>query len=266
MNFFSQKYKLIKKIGQGQFGSVFLGQNNRTLEYVAIKKESVLGGVHLLKNESKILLYLSCKKQGIPEFKWFGIIEEHYLMVTTLLGHPLIAERVSSINNIAIQMIHILEYVHQKGIVHRDIKPEHFLWGQGVNKDKIYLVDFGFAKVYTNTNCTINNQHKIHTLIGTPNYASVYVHQGHEYTPYDDLESLVYVFMFLLNGSLPWSNYINIEEIIKYKNRTKNNNNKNNDLIYSSFECINELKQKNVNNYAIFLRLFLLPILHKNYT
>ena len=52
----NNKYKLIKKIGSGTFGTIFEGINVRTNEKVAIKMELISDNVKLLKNESIIYL------------------------------------------------------------------------------------------------------------------------------------------------------------------------------------------------------------------
>ena len=46
------------------------------------------------------------------------------------------------------QMINILEYIHNKHIVHRDIKPDNFVMGLDSLSKNLYLLDFGLAKKY----------------------------------------------------------------------------------------------------------------------
>jgi len=46
------------------------------------------------------------------------------------------------------QMVDRIELIHEKNILHRDIKPDNFLMGVGKNSHIVYLVDFGLSKKY----------------------------------------------------------------------------------------------------------------------
>ena len=50
--------------------------------------------------------------------------------------------------NLGYQMVEILEYIHNKHIIHRDIKPDNFVMGKGIKSKNLYLLDFGLAKKY----------------------------------------------------------------------------------------------------------------------
>ena len=106
---------------------------------------------------------------------------------------------------LADQMISRLEYLHNMNILHRDIKPENFVMGVGNTRNTLYLVDFGLSKSFRDVK---TNQHMCFrdgkSLTGTARYASVNAHQGIEATRRDDLESVGYVLVYFLRGSLPW--------------------------------------------------------------
>ncbi len=98
-----------------------------------------------------------------------------------------------------------IKYVHDNHFVHRDIKPENFLVGKGNNESTIYVIDFGLAKRYRDEQTRIHVSYKENkNLTGTARYASRNSHNGIEQSRRDDLESIGYILVYFLRGSLPW--------------------------------------------------------------
>ncbi len=212
MTIIFNKYKLLDKIGHGSYGEIYKGVNIRTKEYVAIKIENIQHGKRLLKNEAIIYKYLNnCK--GIPTIKWFGVDTQHNYMIINLLGHtleylkqqqPSNTFNITLILKIGIQILELLQLIHTKGFIHRDIKPDNFLFGLNQSSTTIYIIDFGFCKTYlTHLNAHIEIK-KLSGLIGTPNYASINSHNFMELSRRDDLESLGYILLYFFWGNLPW--------------------------------------------------------------
>jgi serine/threonine protein kinase len=231
MEIINKKYTLLNKIGEGEFGSIFKGQNIRTREYVAIKIEPFENETKLLKNESIIYQYLN-NIDGIPSIKWFGKDEKNYYMVIDLLGESLQSIKnktnvfsLKTVLQIGINIVNLLNIIHDKSLVHRDIKPENFLLGLNKNKDngkRIYIIDFGFCKSYIKDNKHICEK-KTSNLIGSKTYASINSHNFLELSRRDDLESLGYMLIYFYLGTLPWrdiselSNSSNNEKIKQLK-------------------------------------------------
>ena len=214
MSIIANKYKLIEKIKEGSFGSVFKGQNIRNGDLVAIKFESKTDDKKMLKNEAKIYQYLG-KLNGFPHLKWYGTTESHTYLVLDLLGVSLsdmlkIYKRFSLKTTLllGIQIIKIVELLHSKHLLHRDIKPDNFIFGLGTTTNKLHLIDFGFSKRYYYDGIHIPEK-EINNLIGSPNFVSLNVHNSIEPSRRDDLESCIYIILNMLLGDLDWFNISN---------------------------------------------------------
>jgi len=201
------KYEIQTKIGNGRFGSVFLGENRISKKPVAIKIEEKEG---CIRNESRILEYLArngCK--NIANIFWYGVQEKYTFLVMTYidgisLSKYLATASIDTTIHTWISAIKILEKIHSVGVIHRDIKPDHFLFW----KNEWYLIDFGFA-TFSLTNTTESSITREY-IIGTPNYISIPIHRGFSPTARDDLISLGYIFLevglsLASRERLPWS-------------------------------------------------------------
>ncbi|KAL9275306.1 Casein kinase 1-like protein [Drosera capensis] len=206
------KYKLGRKIGSGSFGELYLGVNVQNGEEVAVKLETVKTKHPQLQYESKLYMLLQ-GGTGIPHLKWCGVEGEYNAMVIDLLGPSLedlfnYCNRKLSMKTVlmlADQLIGRVEYMHSRGFIHRDIKPDNFLMGLGRKANQVYVIDYGLAKKYKDLQTHKHIPYRENkNLTGTARYASVNTHLGVEQSRRDDMESLGYVLMYFLRGSLPW--------------------------------------------------------------
>ncbi|KAL3506156.1 hypothetical protein ACH5RR_031538 [Cinchona calisaya] len=206
------KFKLGRKIGSGSFGELYLGVNVQTGEEVAAKLEPLKTKHPQLHYESKLYMLLQ-GGTGVPHLKWFGVEGEYSAMVIDLLGPSLedlfnYCNRKFSLKTVlmlADQLINRVEYMHSRGFLHRDIKPDNFLMGLGRKANQVYIIDYGLAKKYRDLQTHKHIPYRENkNLTGTARYASVNTHLGVEQSRRDDLESLGYVLMYFLRGSLPW--------------------------------------------------------------
>lgn len=206
------KYRLGRKIGSGSFGDIYLGTNISTLEEVAIKLECVKTKHPQLHIESKFYRIMQ-GGVGIPTIKWCGSEGDFNVMVMELLGPSLedlfnFCSRRFSLKTVLLladQLISRIEFIHSKNFIHRDIKPDNFLMGLGKKGNLVYIIDFGLAKKYRDAR---THQHITYrenkNLTGTARYASINTHLGIEQSRRDDMESLGYILMYFVTGTLPW--------------------------------------------------------------
>ena len=225
----ANKYKIIDKIGEGMFGDVFKGQNIRTQEFVAIKMEPFVSHVKLLLNEAKLLQYLGTAI-GLPHVKWFGVHENTYYMVINLLGPSIAyikkkynAFSLTTLFQIANQMIERLEFLHDNELIHRDVKPDNFLFGLGDQKELVHIIDFGFCKRYLRE-AEDGTKHHIemttsNSIVGTPQFVSINIHKGFTPSRRDDIESVGYIMLYMLYDWAPSGDYVRIKQNVQTNER-----------------------------------------------
>ena len=215
------KYRITSKIGEGSFGKIFSGVNANNNDEIAIKIEKSTESA-LLKNEAKLYKLLEdCI--GIPKLRSFGQEGIFNYMVIDLLGDSLEGLRqkcggtfsLKTVIGVGLQMLKRLETIHSLGIIHRDIKPDNFLIDPKTNL--VYLIDFGLARRYLDRGNKHFKQDLGRKLTGTARYASINVHQGVTPSRRDDLESIGYVMLYLLNGRLPWQSIKSSSKEERYK-------------------------------------------------
>ncbi len=165
-----------------------------------------------LRHEYKVYRELT-NCHGFCSVYHFGTQDIYNVMVMDLLGPSLedlfnkCSRRftLKTVLQIADQMLERVDTLHSRHLIHRDIKPANFVIGVGDQGANVYCVDFGLSKRYRHPK---NLQHIPHrdgrSLTGTPRYASINNHLGIEQSRRDDLESIGYVLIYFLKGSLPW--------------------------------------------------------------
>jgi serine/threonine protein kinase len=206
-----KRYKIIEKIGEGSFGQVFKAINVNTNELLAIKIEIGNHKSSVLHHEAKVIKHLS-SIENVPRLKWYGTFNNYKYIAIQLLGKSLMdykellfSFKLDKSVTIFIEILQILRCIHSKGIIYRDIKPENFLFDL-TNESKIYIIDFGLAKSYFDSeNKHIKCDKKGH-YTGTIRYSSLNIHNGYNHSRRDDLISLCYMIIYLHKGQLPWMN------------------------------------------------------------
>ena len=238
------KYVLRECIGSGAFGEVWSADSASA--DVAVKMERIQGNpAPTLQYESRVLQLLQ-GVPGIPRLRYFGRKDDMdgIFMVTDLLGPSLetvaTSERLdlneralknpslqheAFISAIGRQMLQRLKSVHACGMLHRDVKPDNFLFARTPALDLsrrasqaqpvpvpvpvplLHLIDFGMAKRIKDP-IMDDAEKRLVPLIGSPRYASVFAHRGEPLGRRDDLISMMYSLIYVANGgALPWQGY-----------------------------------------------------------
>ncbi|KAL8773208.1 MAG: hypothetical protein Q9209_001884 [Squamulea sp. 1 TL-2023] len=208
----ADKYRLQRRIGGGSFGAVYIATCIKTGEEVAIKLEYVSIYPSLLEGEFDTYRSLA-GGPGIPNVR--GMEEEcdFRAMIFDLLGPSLedlfnFCRRKFSLKTVlmlADQLLDRLSHIHLKDVIHRDIKPENFLMGVKKLGNQVYVTDLGLATEPGDVQVKdISDPNQKLNLIGTAYYASINGHLGVMQSYCDDLESLGYMLVHFMLGSLPW--------------------------------------------------------------
>lgn len=212
------RFRLDGRLNQGAFGVIYKGTDLTTGKKVAIKFESVFSPQPQLAYEYKLYKFFATNVSdedtvGIPKVYWFGVESSFYCLVLDLLGFSL--EDLFSICNrrftlkttlmLIDQMLARIETIHSHCYLHRDVKPDNYVIGLGEKQHEVHIIDLGLAKRYrdpvTKTHVPYSEQCQ---LTGTIRYLSKAAHLGIESSRRDDLESLGYIWIYFLKGSLPW--------------------------------------------------------------
>ncbi|KAG2109901.1 CK1/CK1/CK1-D protein kinase [Suillus discolor] len=168
------RFRLGDMLGSGSYAVVYRARNIIKDNAVAIKLEPI-NHSSSVQREYRILKNLE-GGIGIPRALWFG---------DQLLSH--------------------LEYIHSHNYIHGDIKPQNVVVGLGDLKHTAFLIDFSTAKEFWNTSTRVHIPFRQgQRLTSTPAFTSINNHLGLELGRRDDLESLTYMLIYCLQGSLPW--------------------------------------------------------------
>ena len=207
-----KKYKPVKKIGRGSFGKIYHVVRLKDNAAFAMKVEKIDAVQKTLEREAYYLFTLQ-GGFGIPKLITFGRTKSYNILIETLLNKSLFDLFINKNNKfrltdccfIGIQILEILEWIHSKDIIYRDVKPENFLIGIK-DPNAIYVVDFGLCKKYRSSK---TGKHLLPKLTGkfsgTLIYASSNVLKGKESSRRDDLISLGYMLIYLLKRDIPWN-------------------------------------------------------------
>ncbi|CAI2380628.1 unnamed protein product [Moneuplotes crassus] len=216
-----RRYNILKCVGEGKQGAVYLSLDTETKKKVAIKiVNKDPEEQERFKQEVKILKLIQNfpPEKCFPEIYGIEVRKTSYL-VSELLGDSLmdIQEKfhctggftLKVVIMIGIQLLDRIRTLHSVGYVHGDIKPSNIMFGKGDKKNILYLIDYGLCKleckyIKENLPSSIFNKQYL-WLHGTPLFASINAHLGwSKMFKKDDLESFIYMLINIRSPVLPW--------------------------------------------------------------
>jgi hypothetical protein len=212
----ADRYHIIKKLGEGGMGAVYLGEHVKMGRKSAIKvmNPSMAGDPDAISRFNREAANASrISHPNVCQIYDFGETPDGtiYLAMEFIEGVALTAiiEREGALPaaraaKILKQAADALAAAHELGIVHRDLKPDNVMVVQGKNgADIVKVVDFGIAKAVAGDE-TGQKVTKTGLVVGTPEYMSPEQLSGDKLDGRSDIYSLGLVFYRMLTGVLPF--------------------------------------------------------------
>jgi serine/threonine protein kinase, bacterial len=219
----NNRYRIIQTLGSGGFGDTFLAEDTQmpSRRRCVIKQLKPINNnpqVYQLvqerfQREAAILEELGDGSNQIPRlYAYFSenVQSENgqfYLVQEYIEGQTLNAKiqtqgamSENAVINILINILPVLDYVHRKGIVHRDIKPDNIIIRDADNKP--VLIDFGAVKETIGTVFTPSGNSTRSIVIGTPGFMPSEQSVGRPMFA-SDIYSLGMTAIYLLTGKFP---------------------------------------------------------------
>jgi len=199
-------YKILKKLGQGGMGHVYLAEDSRLGRKTAIKLLAPeFSRDETIKERFKreALAVAALNHKNIVTIYEFGDFHDNPYIVMEFVDGESLRDRqrrkklsLEEVVSISRQICEGLSKSHNTGIIHRDLKPENILFDRD---GQVKILDFGLAKFRNHENITQKS-----TRVGTINYMSPEQLQGNEVDAQSDIFSLGIMLYELFTGSMPF--------------------------------------------------------------
>ena len=207
------RYYLTKTIGRGGMAQVYLAQDRRLARPVVVKvvREDLLNAPDSAEvrdqffNEARTLSALD--HPNIVPIHAFGQFQGRPYMVMEYLPNNALSRRMSEFRDhqraahLLAQIADALDYAHQQGVIHRDVKPDNILFNA---RDIPKLTDFGVVYFKPALEIEHDPDQEPEMLQGTPEYMAPERWRG-EIIPASDQYALGVTFFEMLTGEWPYS-------------------------------------------------------------
>ncbi|KAH0791587.1 CK1 family protein kinase [Histomonas meleagridis] len=220
-------FRLLRKIGHGGYGNIFIVQNSEDHNFYAMKIERSDVKGRGLKYEIR---FSACLQNSLyfPQVYKTAETDKYRYIIMEILGPSfanlkaiLPRQRFSKYSTFyaGYHMLKCIEELHRRGFAHRDIKPGNFLLRPNFEYP-ICLIDFGLSRSYVDGKTGRILPPRDHPgFVGTSRYASINALAGGEQILKDDLISWFYTMVDMTKG-LPWSSSKDREKVKIAKKNT----------------------------------------------
>lgn len=212
-----KEVSILKKLGQGQYGFVFL-INVETIEDNLVLKITKPGG---LNSEYEAFEILNGAR-GVPNYYGSGSLivsddkqfkfestdgdGKYDYLIIEYIPNSIDLEKftrirkcnytVNELKVIGNSCIAILRNIHERGVIHRDLKPDNFMIVDRENKRfELYLIDYGLSAILDEGNMNV-----IKYPAGNLLFTKIYSFASENNYPIDDLQSIVMILYYFYNG------------------------------------------------------------------
>ncbi|MFO5494176.1 MAG: protein kinase domain-containing protein [Cuspidothrix sp.] len=208
------RYRVIRILANGGFGQTYIAQDTKRpgnpicmvkhLKPANSDSNFFTTAKRLFHNEAETLEKLSNHDQIPRLLAYFDENQEFFLVQEFIDGHTLSEELIpgqpwseTQVMQMLLDILSILEFVHEEGVIHRDIKPDNII--RRASDYKLVLVDFGAVKQLRSSLVTVGGQGTMTVAIGTPGYMPTEQGQGKP-RPNSDIYALGIIAIQALTG------------------------------------------------------------------
>jgi serine/threonine-protein kinase len=212
------KYQLVRLLGEGGGGQVYVGEQTALGKRLAIK---VLAPEYA-RNEALVRRFLRearaaarVEHENVIQILDFGATGTGtaYIGMEFLEGEDLgdLLEREGAlpwprVKTMALQICRALHMAHSKGVIHRDLKPENcYRVEHRGNADRIKVLDFGIAKIFGDERQPQQSLSNTGQVFGTPEYMSPEQAEGQKVDARSDIYAMGIILFEMVTGAVPFS-------------------------------------------------------------